>query len=78
EATGIVPYQYQVNVPAAIYSGRDMLCVAGTGSGKTCAFVMICFMPQDAIVWIKSPLNFIEIQLNEQLRAWGLCSIIFN
>ncbi|KAF8593100.1 hypothetical protein BDV93DRAFT_426995, partial [Ceratobasidium sp. AG-I] len=62
EATGIVPYQCQVNVPAAIQSCRDVLCVAGTGSGKTLVFVMICFMRPDAIVWIELPLKFIETQ----------------
>ncbi|KAF8598992.1 hypothetical protein BDV93DRAFT_408450, partial [Ceratobasidium sp. AG-I] len=76
EATGIVPYQYQVNVTAALYSGRDVLCVAGTGSGGTLAFVMICFMRLDAIVWIVSPLNFIENQQNKQFRAWGLVPLI--
>ncbi|KAF8599847.1 hypothetical protein BDV93DRAFT_448716, partial [Ceratobasidium sp. AG-I] len=50
EATGIVPYQYQFNVTADLYYGKDVLCVAGTGSGRTLVFVMICFMRPDVIV----------------------------
>ncbi|KAF8600775.1 hypothetical protein BDV93DRAFT_405475, partial [Ceratobasidium sp. AG-I] len=75
EATGVVPYQYQVDVTASLFSGMDVHCVARTGSGKTFVFVMICSMRLDAIIWIVLPLNFIGTQQNKQFRAWGFCRV---
>ncbi|QRW03330.1 Helicase conserved C-terminal domain [Ceratobasidium sp. AG-Ba] len=35
EATGKIPYKYQHRVALALYNKRDVLCIAGTGMGKT-------------------------------------------
>jgi hypothetical protein len=78
EATGKVPYAYQVRNAEALYYKRDVLCIAGTGSGKTLSFVMLCFLCPDAMVWIVSPLNFIEEQQSEQFRDWGLRAVAVN
>ncbi|KAF8598605.1 P-loop containing nucleoside triphosphate hydrolase protein [Ceratobasidium sp. AG-I] len=71
EATGKIPYQYQVRNALALLSGRDVLCVAGTGSGKTLSFIMTCFLRSDIITWTVSPLNYIENQQCEQFRSGG-------
>lgn len=77
-ATGKIPYKYQVRNALALCSGRDVLCVAGTGSGKTLSFVMPCFLRSDIITWIVSPLNYIENQQCELFRSWGLRAINVN
>jgi hypothetical protein len=74
-ATGVIPYAYQVRCAEALYHKRDVFCIAGTSSGKALAFVMLCFLCPTVMVWIVSPLNFIEDQQCEQFRAWGLSAI---
>ncbi|KDN33838.1 hypothetical protein RSAG8_13071, partial [Rhizoctonia solani AG-8 WAC10335] len=78
EATGIAPYKYQVRNTLALDAGRDVLCVEGTGSGKTLSFVMLCFHRPEVILWIVSPLNFIENQQAEQFRKWKLRAVSVN
>jgi hypothetical protein len=78
EATGIIPYAYQVRCAEALYRKRDVFCIAGTGSGKTLTFVMLCFLCPKVLVWIVSPLNFIEGQQCEQFNDWGLRAINVN
>jgi hypothetical protein len=78
EATSIVPYAYQVRCAEALYCKRDVFCIAGTGSGKTLAFVMLCFLCPEVLLWIVSPLNFIENQQCKEFRDWGLRAINVN
>jgi hypothetical protein len=77
-ATRIIPYAYQVRCAEVLYQGCDVFCIAGTGCGKTLSFVMLCFLCPKTMVWIISPLNYIESQQCEQFRAWGLCTINVN
>ncbi|KAF8597052.1 P-loop containing nucleoside triphosphate hydrolase protein, partial [Ceratobasidium sp. AG-I] len=75
-ATGFVPHPWQVSAACALYSGkRDVLVLAGTGYGKTLPFVMNCFLRPDLIVWIVSPLNYIEMQQAKSFLRWGLRAI---
>ncbi|KAG8741802.1 hypothetical protein FRC10_002401 [Ceratobasidium sp. 414] len=76
--TGIIPYVYQVRCAEALYYKRDVFCIAGTGCGKTLIFAMLCFVCPKALIWIVSPLNFIENQQSEQFRTWGLHAIGVN
>jgi superfamily II DNA or RNA helicase len=78
KCTGIVPYKYQVDFALALDSGKDVLCVAGTGSGKSLAFVMVLFIRTDTIIWIVSPLNVIENQMAENYRRYGLSAVSVN
>jgi Rad3-related DNA helicase len=77
KATGYVPYDWQVDIAEALCTRRDALCVAGTGSGKTLAFVMACLIDPQALVWIISPLNYIQKQQEKTFKAWGIkaCSV---
>ncbi|CAE6440450.1 unnamed protein product [Rhizoctonia solani] len=78
EATRITPYKYQVRNTLALDARHDVLCVAGTGSGKMLSFVMLCFLRPEVILWIVSPLNFIENQQAEQFRKWKLRAVSVN
>lgn len=78
EATGKIAFKYQLDMAMAIDARRDALCIAGTGCGKTLAFILICFLRPEFIIWIVSPLNYIENQQCDQFRAWGLSAINVN
>ncbi|KDQ20156.1 hypothetical protein BOTBODRAFT_101867 [Botryobasidium botryosum FD-172 SS1] len=58
--TRLCPRDGQVRFAHAIYSGQDVVLLAGTGWGKTLAFVMACFLDPTIIVIIVSPLNALE------------------
>ncbi|KAG9123822.1 hypothetical protein FRC07_013842, partial [Ceratobasidium sp. 392] len=78
ERIEVMPYVYQARCAAALYRKRDVFCIAGTGCGKTLVFVMLCFARSSTMVWIVSPLNFIENQQCQQFRDWGLTAINYN
>ncbi|KAG9097366.1 hypothetical protein FS749_006462 [Ceratobasidium sp. UAMH 11750] len=76
--TGWAPHAWQVRLAVAVLQRRDVLCIAGTGFGKTVTFVMPLFVRKKMIVWIISPLNYIE---EEQVRAfeeWGVKAVAVN
>ncbi|KAG8721801.1 hypothetical protein FRC08_010138 [Ceratobasidium sp. 394] len=78
EITGYIPYKYQVRTALALLNAQDVLSIARTDSGKTLPFVMPCFLSAKPIIWIVSPLNYIEEQQCDQFREWGLTAIAVN
>ncbi|CAE6482439.1 unnamed protein product [Rhizoctonia solani] len=78
DKTGHIPYKYQLDIALALEASRDVLCVAGTGSGKSLAFVLILFMYPEWILWIVSPLNFIEDQMAKDYSDMGFLATSVN
>jgi superfamily II DNA helicase RecQ len=76
--TGFIPYRYQVEFALVFDEGKDVLCVTGTGAGKSLAFVMVSFLRSDTMIWIVSPLNVIEDQMAENYRKLGLRAVSVN
>jgi hypothetical protein len=76
--TGVVPYKYQLELTLALDSGRDVFCVAGTSSGKSLVFVMIAFIRPNGMIWIVSPLNVIENQIERSYKRYGLSAVSVN
>jgi superfamily II DNA helicase RecQ len=76
--TGVMPFAFQIRCAEALLRKRDVLCIAGTGTGKTLTFVIPCFVCPETIVWIVSPLNFIENQQCAQFLEWGLRAVSVN
>ncbi|KDN41306.1 hypothetical protein RSAG8_07575, partial [Rhizoctonia solani AG-8 WAC10335] len=76
--TRITPYPWQVRVAVAMIRQRDVLCLAGTGFGKTLPFVMPLFLSVKCIAWIISPLNYIEEQQAESFKKWGVMAVAVN
>ena len=58
-ATGINPYPWQLDCSLASHLGRDVLVLAGTGFGKTLAFMMNCFVDPRLTVWLVVNSQFI-------------------
>ncbi|KAG8708262.1 hypothetical protein FRC08_018987 [Ceratobasidium sp. 394] len=76
--TNVVPRVFQVNFALAVYENRDVVCVAGTGSGKSLASILIHFFCPDVITWIVSPLNVIENQMASNYAKYGLKAVAVN
>ncbi|KDQ11367.1 hypothetical protein BOTBODRAFT_88214, partial [Botryobasidium botryosum FD-172 SS1] len=70
--TGLEPREEQLDVAVAIYHNRDVVLIAGTGRGKTLAFVMPCFLDKKITVIIVSPLNALEDNQAQCFQEWGL------
>jgi superfamily II DNA helicase RecQ len=49
--------RYQLEEMLAILNGRDVLVIAGTGSGKSLVFQGLCAVNEDGIVLVISPLK---------------------
>jgi bloom syndrome protein len=78
-ATGFYPHAWQIAVAWAVYHGTcDALVVAGTGYGKTLPFILNLFLDSALIVWIVSPLNYIEMEQAKVFTNWGLRAIAVN
>ncbi|KAG8704658.1 hypothetical protein FRC09_003406 [Ceratobasidium sp. 395] len=78
DRTGYIPRKFQVDFVEAVQSKRDVVCVAGTGSGKSLAFVIVNFFTTDVMTWIVSPLNVIEEQMASDFSKWGLKAVAVN
>ncbi|KAG8729895.1 hypothetical protein FRC10_003317 [Ceratobasidium sp. 414] len=76
-ATEHEPFDWQVDVAEALCNKRDVMCLASTGSGKTLPIVMPCFVDPRALVWVVSPLNYLEQQQERVFNNWGVptCSV---
>ncbi|KDN37036.1 hypothetical protein RSAG8_10389, partial [Rhizoctonia solani AG-8 WAC10335] len=77
KATGFYPRPWQIAVAWAVYYGtRDALVVAGTDYGKSLPFVLNLFLSSAMIVWIVSPLNYIEMEQVKVFTDWGLRAVL--
>ncbi len=70
------PCLWQCQVTQAILRGdRDVVCISGTGSGKTLTFWMPLLFRTDGIQVILTPLNVLGIQNTKQLADLGISAI---
>lgn len=76
--TGFKPHDWQVRVAVAVIRRKDVLCLAGTGFGKTLTFIMALFVCKKMVIWIVSPLNYIEEQQVKAFRAWNISAVAVN
>ncbi|KAG9074186.1 hypothetical protein FRC06_010872, partial [Ceratobasidium sp. 370] len=76
--TRYVPRKFQLYFAIAVDLSQDVLCVAGTGSGKSLAFISIYFFRPDVITWIVSPLNVIEDQMAADYAKYKLEAVAVN
>jgi ATP-dependent helicase YprA (DUF1998 family) len=58
--TGMKPRPFQTDSALSLHKHTDLILVAGTGFGKTLAFVMPCFLWKRNVVLILSPLNALQ------------------
>lgn len=70
ERTQLTPFEYQLEAAVATCLGWDVVMIAGTGRGKTLCMVMPCFLSDQYISVIISPLNALkEDQVSPLLLA---------
>ncbi|KAI0332527.1 P-loop containing nucleoside triphosphate hydrolase protein [Cubamyces sp. BRFM 1775] len=76
DSLGRLPCAWQCKVAQTVLQGaRDVVCISGTGSGKTLTFwIPLLFRPQGVQVII-TPLNILGTQTQEQLQAVGISAI---
>ncbi|KIK76831.1 hypothetical protein PAXRUDRAFT_835209 [Paxillus rubicundulus Ve08.2h10] len=73
------PCLWQLKVAEALLNGdRDVLCVAGTGMGKTLTFWMPLLFRVDGIQVIVTPLNMLGKQNAASLGKAGIRAIAIN
>ena len=58
--TGMLAYEWQIDVAEALLLGLDCSVIAGTGAGKTTPFILPLLVEMKKIVVIISPLNALE------------------
>lgn len=70
------PCLWQCEVTRAILRGdRDVVCISGTGSGKTLTFWMPLLFRPEGIQVIVTPLNILGGQNTKQLADFGVRAI---
>lgn len=73
------PCLWQCEVTHAILRGdRDIVCILGTGLGKTLTFSMPLLFCPDGIQVVITPLNIIRDQNSKQLSVLGICAIAIS
>ncbi|KAH8087851.1 hypothetical protein BXZ70DRAFT_906862 [Cristinia sonorae] len=75
---GYRPCLWQLKVARATLEGKDVVCVASTGSGKTLPFWMPLLFRIEGIVVVITPLNLLGTQNKSQLEALGISAIALS
>jgi hypothetical protein len=58
---GIKPFEFQLEIAAAILRGEDVIADIGTGGGKTLCFILPILLSEHDLTIIVSPLNALMI-----------------
>jgi len=58
---GLKPFQWQLEIAAAVLCGEDVIIDVGTGSGKTLCFALPLLLHETDIVLVVSPLTALMI-----------------
>jgi superfamily II DNA helicase RecQ len=73
---------FQLDVPHALYSGKNVMSVAATGAGKTLSFftalLMACAEGKQKLVIVVTPLNILGLQTQELLEKAKIQAIALN
>ncbi|KAI0688583.1 P-loop containing nucleoside triphosphate hydrolase protein [Cerioporus squamosus] len=76
EKFGCTPCRWQCDVALALLAGKqDVICISGTGSGKTLPFWMPLLFRPDGIQVVVTPLNILGSQNQNKLQALGIPAI---
>ena len=79
KAFGVRPCLWQIQVAEALLKGEnDVICMAGTGMGKTLTFWIPLLFRPDGIQIIVTPLNLLGQQNVESLAKAGIRAIAIS
>ncbi len=79
ERFGCRPCLWQCQVVAALLKGDDdIICISGTGSGKTLTFWMPLLFRPSGIQVIVTPLNILGTQNKKQLLDVGIEAVVIS
>ena len=63
------PFDWQLEIAAAVLCGKDVIVDVGTGSGKTMCFVLPTFLDRTEIVVLVSPLTALMIDQVNRIKV---------
>ena len=75
---GVWPCLWQLKVAHALLRGRDVVCTAGTGMGKTLTFWIPLLFSTGGIQIVITPLNLLGKQNTQALTKAGIRAIVIN
>ncbi|KAI1783376.1 P-loop containing nucleoside triphosphate hydrolase protein [Ganoderma leucocontextum] len=78
EKLGRKPCLWQCDVARALLKGEDVVCISGTGSGKTLTFWIPLLFRLDGVQVIITLLNLLGIQNQEELARWKISAIAIS
>ncbi|EIW61392.1 P-loop containing nucleoside triphosphate hydrolase protein [Trametes versicolor FP-101664 SS1] len=79
EKLGRQPCLWQCDVAQAILKGdKDIVCISGTGSGKTLTFWMPLLFRPRGIQLVITPLNILGTQNKKQLHDMGISAVVLS
>ncbi|KAG9092076.1 ATP-dependent DNA helicase sgs1 [Ceratobasidium sp. 370] len=78
-ASGCDLQDFQLKGTLWALKGLHVLCIAPTGSGKALLLVLATLSdPLNTMIWVVSPLNYIEEQQAEHFKAYKLRAVAVN
>ncbi|KDQ51469.1 hypothetical protein JAAARDRAFT_110465, partial [Jaapia argillacea MUCL 33604] len=75
---GKVPHNWQLDIVEALLLGLNCELIAGTGYGKSLAFILPSFVNTKKMVVILYPLNMLELDQARRFHDMGLPTVVVN
>ncbi|KIK90931.1 hypothetical protein PAXRUDRAFT_150798 [Paxillus rubicundulus Ve08.2h10] len=75
---GVHPCLWQIKATLAILSGKDVICIAGTGMGKTLTFWMPLLFQPNGVQIVVMLLNLLGKQNVASLSKAGIRAVPIN
>jgi superfamily II DNA helicase RecQ len=75
---GVKPFEFQLEIAAAILRGEDVIADIGTGGGKTLSFILPILLNEQDITIVVSPLSALMIDQVSSISDPHHCKMLMN